>query len=93
MLDIGTRPDQHLAVVAVNDHDVAIVDPLGRLGDAADHRDIESPRDDRDMRRRRAFFQHQRLDPPAGVIQQLGRPHRVRDEDELGRRVRRHHAG
>ena len=74
-------------MVAVDDHRVAIVDALRCLGDAADDRNVESPRDDRDMGRRRAFLQHQSLDPPAGVIQQLGRPHRMRDEDEFGRRV------
>ena len=51
-----------LAVVAVDDDDVAR--PRSRRQrsfDPADDRDVEGPRDDRDMGGRRAFLQHQAL--------------------------------
>ena len=35
LLDVGARADQHLTVVAVDDDDVAAVDPLRCLGDPA----------------------------------------------------------
>ncbi len=93
LLDIGARADQHRPVLAVDDHDVARFDPARRLGDAADDRDIEGAGDDRDMGGRRAFLEHQPLDPPVRVIQQLGRPHGVGDEDEFGRHLGGGHAG
>ena len=89
LLDIGARTDQHAAVVAVDDDDVALLDDAGRLGDPADDRNVERPRDDRDMHRRRALFEHEPLDPAMRVIQQLGRSHRLGDQDEFGRALGR----
>ncbi len=50
LLDIGARADQHRAVLAVDDDDVAGVDMARRLGDPADDGNVEGARDDRDMR-------------------------------------------
>ena len=84
-----------LAVIAVDDDDVARLDPARRIVDPPDDRDVEGARDDRDMRGRRAFLEHQAHDPPMRVIQQLGRPHRAGDKDEFGRQfgIRRRSAG
>jgi len=49
--------------------------------------EVEGARDDRDMRGRRAFFEHQPPHPPMRVVEQLGRSHRTRDEDEFGRQI------
>ena len=76
------------AVVAIDDRRCRRA-RCGRVAscDPADHRNVEGARDDRDMRGRRAFLEHQPHDPPVRVIQQLGRPHRARDQDEFVRQV------
>ena len=77
-------------MIAIDDNEIAGVDPLGRALDPADRRHVERARDDRDMRRRRAFFEHQTHDAAMGIVEQFGRSHRARDEDEFGRQLARH---
>ena len=85
LLDVGTGPDQHIGVITIDDHDVARLDPARRIVDPPDDRDVEGARHNRDMGSRRAFLEHQTHDPPARVVQQLGRSHRAGDEDEFVR--------
>ena len=71
-------------MVAIDDDDVAVLDAARRVLDPADDGNVESPRDDRHMRGRRTFFEHQADDPAMRVIEQLGRTHCAGDQDELG---------
>ena len=59
LLDVGARPDQHIGVIAVDDDDVARLDPARRVVDPPDDRDVEGARHNRDMGGRRAFLEHQ----------------------------------
>src|SRR5439155_13284964 len=82
------RPDEDLRVIAVDDDDVPSLDPACGIRDPSNDRDVEGPRDDRDMRGWRSLFEYQAPDRPAGVIHQLGRTHGAGDDNELGRQFR-----
>ena len=72
---------------AVDDDRVARIDDAGRIGDLADRRDAERARDDRNMRGRPAFLQHQAAQLLAVVVEQRCRAHRARHEDRVIRQL------
>ena len=74
------RAQDHLRVVAVDDHRRRRLDTRQDLLDPADHRHVECPRDNRDMRRRRTFLQHHCSNLGAVVVEQLRRPHGAREQ-------------
>ena len=86
-LHVGRRPHVHVAGRAVDDDRVARIDEAGGVGDLADRRDAERARDDRDVRGRAAFLQHQAAQPLAVVVEQRRRPHRARDQDRVLRQL------
>jgi hypothetical protein len=88
-LEIVARPHEHLRVVAVEREAVARLDAGHRVAHPPDHRDLERPGDDRDMRGRRAFLEDHAAQPGAPIGDQLGRAERARDQDELVRQARR----
>ena len=75
-------------MITIDDHDITRLDPARRIVDPADDRNVEGARHNRHMGGRRALLEHQTHDPPACVVQQLGRSHRARDEDEFVRQFR-----
>jgi hypothetical protein len=77
------RPDQQVAVVAVDDQKIAGLDAAQHLRDAAQHRDVEGAGDDRHMGGRRALLQHQAAQPATVVVEQLGRAHVARHQHEV----------
>jgi hypothetical protein len=83
LLDVLARPDQDLGIVAIDDDLVAGLDIEQRALDPSDHRNVERAGDDRDMRGRRAFLEHQRADLAALVIEQLSRAHGARDQHHI----------
>ena len=80
-LDVRRRPQIDLAGVAVDDDRVALLDDLGDVGDVADRRHRERPRDDGDMARRARLLEHEAAQPGAVVVEQRRRAHRARDQD------------
>ena len=85
--DVGRRAHMHCAGRAVDDDGVARLDEAGGVVDLADRRDAERARDDRDMRGRPAFLQHQAAQPFAVVVEQRRRAHRARDQDGVFRQL------
>jgi len=96
-LDVLARANEDLGVVAIDDDEIAGLDLGQDILGAAHDGDVEGPRDDRDMGGGRPLFEHQRLQSAAVVIEEFGRPHRARNEDEflgqLGGGRGRHLAG
>ena len=82
-LDIGRRTQIDVAGNAVDDDRVAGFHQARRILHFADGRDAERARDDRDMRGRPAFLQHDAAQPLAVVIEQRRRPHHARDQDRI----------
>ena len=72
---------------AVDDDGVARLDQAGGVVDLADGRNAERARDDRDVRGRPAFLQHQAAQPLAVVVEQRRRAHRARDQDGVFRQL------
>ena len=80
---VRQRPDVQIAGRAVDDDGVAGIGDTGGIVDAADRRNAERARDDRDVGLRAAFLQHQAAQPLAVVVEQGRRPHRARDQDRV----------
>ena len=80
-LDVGRRPQMHVAGRAIDDDGVAGIDEARDVFDLADRGDAERPRNDRDMRGRAAFLQDQAAQLAAVVVEQRRRPHRAGDQD------------
>ena len=80
-LDVGRRPQMHVAGRAVDDDRVAGLDQPRDVVDLADRGDAERARHDRDMRGRAAFLEDQAAQLPAVVVEQRRRPHRARHHD------------
>ena len=62
---------------------VAGIGDAGGVGDLADRRDAERARDDRDVRIRPAFLQHQPAQPLAVVVEQRRRSHGARHDHRV----------
>ena len=80
-LDVRRRAQIDLAGIAVDDDRVAVLDNLGHVGDVADRRDRQRPRDDRDMTRGAPLLEHQAAQTRSVVIEQSRRAHRPRDQN------------
>ena len=93
LLHVFVRAQHHRTFIAVDDDDVTGFDPAQHVLRTPDNRNVERARDHRDMRIGRAFFEHQALEAFPIVIEQLGRPHIARDQDELVRQVDDRRAG
>ena len=82
-LNFFGRPDEYLAVIAVDDHRVAGIDAFHQSVDLADDGNPESPGDDRNMRRRGAFFGDECTQPRRVVIQQFCGPRVPGNQDDV----------
>ena len=77
----------HVAGRAVDDDGVAGVGDAGGIGDFADRRDAERAGDDRHMRIRAAFLEHEAAQALAVVIEQRRRSHGAGDQDGVFRQA------
>ena len=88
-LDVGGRPQMHLAGVAVDDDGVAGLGQRHDVVELPDRGDAERARDDGDVAGRPALLEHQAAQPLAVVVEQLGRPHVAGDDDRVAPADRR----
>ena len=86
-LHVGRRPHVDVAGRTVDDDGVAGVGDAGGVGDFAHSRDAERPCDDRHMRVRAAFLEHEAAQPLAVVVEQRRRAHGAGDEDGIFRQA------
>ena len=84
---VGRGPHMHVAGRAVDDDRIARIGDAGGVGDLADGGDAKRARDDRDMRVRSAFFQHQPAQAFAVVFEQRGRAHGARHDHRVLRQA------
>ncbi len=83
LADFVSGTDQNLGVLGINDQPVAILDPCHGLADLANHRDVERPGNDRDMRIGRALLEHDPTQAAAVIVEKLGRAQIAGDEDDV----------
>ena len=80
LLQVRHRPQMHLAGIAIDDDRVALIGEARGIRDLADGGDPERARDDGDVARRPALFQHHAAQPGAVVVQKRRRAHVARDQ-------------
>ncbi len=78
---VGARTQVGLAALGVDDHRVALVDPVAQAGQAADAGDVERSGDDGGVAGRGALLQQQPAQLGAVVFQQVGGAEVAGDED------------
>ena len=69
---LAVRPDDHAAVVAVDENRLPFLDAVADVVQPADHRDTDRPGDDRHVRGQRSFLEQDSLQAPAVIFEQLG---------------------
>ena len=70
-------------MVGIDDQQIADLDAGQSIPDLTHNRNIEGTGDNGDVRVRRPFLEHDRLQRAAVIVEKLRRPEVTRDQDEI----------
>ena len=83
LLHRGGRPREDIAGSNVEQQQIALADQPPHVAHAPQYRHAHRPRDDRDVRGQRSFFEDHPLQPPPVIFEEFRRTQIARDQDRV----------